>query len=423
MGDRPGPRRGGHDGALDHAIPRRGRPASRPDSRHRPRQGYRRGHPKRAQGLGRIGHPARTAARPRRSARGRTGTLAGTRRARAPRVRPCGALGEGLRSRTRRARSRGIVPIRRRTHRLLTGAAEPRRSIPGSDGPPGRERQRGGCRMTTTSAQPVREETLRSALSSRARPPRPNALSASLTFGWRALLKIKHVPEQLFDVTAFPIMFTLMFTYLFGGALAGSTGEYLQFLLPGILVQTVVFITMYTGMGLNTDITRGVFDRFRSLPVWRPAALVGALLGDAARYAMASAMVIVLGLILGFRPDGGVAGVLLSVALLLVFSFSLSWIWTALGLILRTPNSVMMASFLILFPLTFASNIFVDPETMPAWLQAIVGANPITHLVTAVRGLMHGTVTAGAIGWVLLTSGALVAAFAPLTMYLYRNKK
>ncbi|HSK83431.1 MAG TPA: hypothetical protein VK902_08505, partial [Rubrobacter sp.] len=121
-------------------------------------------------------------------------------------------------------------------------------------------------------------------------------------------------------MTAFPIMFTLMFTYLFGGALAGSTGEYLQFLLPGILVQTVVFITMYTGMGLNTDISKGAFDRFRSLPIWRPATLVGALLGDAARYAMASAMVIVL----GFRPAGGAAGVLLSVALVLVFSFGLS---------------------------------------------------------------------------------------------------
>jgi ABC-2 type transport system permease protein len=274
-----------------------------------------------------------------------------------------------------------------------------------------------------TSASSVREDTLRSALSARKRPPRPGALSASLTFGWRALLKIKHVPEQLFDVTAFPIMFTLMFTYLFGGALAGSTGEYLQFLLPGILVQTVVFITIYTGFGLNTDVTKGVFDRFRSLPIWRPAALVGALLGDAARYTMASAMVIVLGLVLGFRPAGGIVGVLLSVALLLVFSFSLSWIWTMLGLILRTPNSVMGVSMMILFPLTFVSNIFVEPQTMPSWLQAIVGANPITHLVTAVRGLMHGTVTAGQIGWVLLISGVLVAVFAPLTMHLYGNKK
>ncbi len=279
--------------------------------------------------------------------------------------------------------------------------------------------------MTTppTSASSVREDTLRSAISARKRPPRPGALSASLTFGWRALLKIKHVPEQLFDVTAFPIMFTLMFTYLFGGALAGSTGEYLHYLLPGILVQTVVFITIYTGFGLNADVTKGVFDRFRSLPIWRPAALVGALLGDAARYTMASAMVIVLGLVLGFRPAGGIVGVLLSVALLLVFSFSLSWIWTMLGLILRTPNSVMGVSMMILFPLTFVSNIFVEPQTMPSWLQAIVGANPITHLVTAVRGLMHGTVTAGQIGWVLLISGVLVAVFAPLTMHLYGNKK
>ena len=275
----------------------------------------------------------------------------------------------------------------------------------------------------TTSARSVRDDALHAALSARKRPPRPNALSTSLTLGWRALLKIKHVPEQLFDVTAFPIMFTLMFTYLFGGALAGSTGEYLQFLLPGILVQTVVFITIYTGFTLNGDISKGVFDRFRSLPIWRPAVLVGALLGDAARYTMASTMVIVLGLVLGFRPAGGVIGVLLSVALLLVFSFSLSWIWTTLGLILRTPNSVMGVSMMVLFPLTFASNIFVDPRTMPSWLETIVGANPITHLVTAVRGLMSGTVTPGQIGWVLLISGALVAVFAPLTMYLYRNKK
>ena len=275
----------------------------------------------------------------------------------------------------------------------------------------------------TTPTQPVREESLHSVLSARTRPSRPSALSASLTFGWRALLKIKHVPEQLFDVTAFPIMFTLIFTYLFGGALAGSTNEYLHYLLPGILVQTVVFITIYTGLGLNTDITKGVFDRFRSLPIWRPAALVGALLGDAARYTMASTMVIVLGLVLGFRPDGGVLGMLLSVAILLVFSFGLSWIWTALGLVLRTPNSVMGVSMMALFPLTFASNIFVDPRTMPSWLEAIVDSNPITHLATAVRGLMHGTATAGQIGWVLLTSGALVAVFGPLTMYLYSNKK
>ena len=278
--------------------------------------------------------------------------------------------------------------------------------------------------MTTpaTSVQPTREEALRSALSSRARPPRPNALSASLTFGWRALLKIKHVPEQLFDAVFNPIIFTLTFTYLLGGAIAGSTGAYLQFLIPGILVQTVLLITAYTGVNLSTDIDKGVADRFRSLPIWRPSVIVGALLGDVARYTLASAIVLGLGLVLGFRPEG-VAGVLLSVALLVAFAFSVSWIWTALGLVARTPTSVLWVSTLPLFLLTFASNIFVDPKTMPGWLQAVVEVNPITHLATVVRGLMHGSVPAGEIGWVLVSSVLLVAVFGPITMVLYRNKK
>jgi ABC-2 type transport system permease protein len=273
------------------------------------------------------------------------------------------------------------------------------------------------------TTQLIAEETLRTALAGGARPPRPNALSTSLTYGWRALLKIKHVPEQLFDVTAFPIMFTLMFTYLFGGALAGSTREYLQFLLPGILAQTVVFLTMYTGVTLNTDIQKGVFDRFRSLPVWRPAALVGMLLGDAVRYSIAAALVLVLGLALGFRPGAGVPGMLLAVALVLVFSFSLSWVWTALGLALRTPGSVMGVSGFVLFPLTFVSNVFVDPRTMPGPLAAVVDVNPVSRLTTAARGLMHGTPVAGEIGWVLVSCAVLVAVFGPLTMYLYRHKE
>jgi ABC-2 type transport system permease protein len=229
------------------------------------------------------------------------------------------------------------------------------------------------------------------------------------------------VPEQLFDVTAFPIMFTLMFTYLFGGALAGSTTEYIQFLLPGILVQTVVFITIYTGMGLNTDITKGVFDRFRSMPVWRPATLVGMLLGDVVRYSIASTIVIVLGLLLGFRPAGGVIGILSSVVLLLAFAFGLTWIWTVLGLVLRTPESVMGTSMMILFPLTFASNIFVNPETMPSWLQAFVDVNPVSHVVTAVRGLMSG-VALGQIGLVLLIAAGIVVVFGTVTMRLYNTK-
>ena len=274
-----------------------------------------------------------------------------------------------------------------------------------------------------TTTAPALDDVLFTALSARERPPRASAISASFTFFWRALLKIKHVPEQLFDVTAFPIMFTLMFTYLFGGAIAGSTAEYLHFLLPGILVQTVVFITMYTGYTLNTDVSKGIFDRFRSLPIWRPAPLVGALLGDTVRYTIALTMVIVLGLTLGFRPDGGAIGTFAAVALVLIFAFSLSWIWTLLGLILRTPNSIMGVSMMILFPLTFASNIFVDPQTMPGWLEAFVGVNPVAILVTAVRGLMHGTATAGDISWVLAISAALTAVFGPLTMARYRNKQ
>lgn len=280
--------------------------------------------------------------------------------------------------------------------------------------------------MTTESTaekQVITQESVRSALTLRTRPPRPGPLSASVTFGWRALLKIKHVPEQMFDVTMFPIMMTLMFTYLFGGALAGSTGEYLQFLLPGILSTSVVMITMYTGLNLNTDITKGVFDRFRTLPIWRPSALVGALLGDALRYTVASVVIIGLGLILGFRPGGGVIGVLLGVALLLVFSFSMTWIWTMFGLILRTPNSVMGVSMMVLFPLTFGSNVFVDPATMPGWLQAFVDINPVSHLVSAIRGLVHGESVGGEIVWVLVASAVLVAVFGPITMYLYRRKQ
>jgi ABC-2 type transport system permease protein len=267
------------------------------------------------------------------------------------------------------------------------------------------------------------DDDLRKALTNRSRPPRPGALSMSFTFGRRALLKIKHVPEQLFDVTLFPIMMTLIFTYLFGGALAGSTTEYLQFFLPGILVQTVVMITMYTGVGINVDISKGIFDRFRSLPIWRPAVVVGALFGDAARYSVASAVTVVLGLVLGFRPAGGVGGVLLAVALLLVFSFSLSWVWTTLGFVLKTEKSVMGVSMMVLMPLTFGSNIYVDPATMPAWLRAFVEVNPVSHLVSAVRGLMHGVPSWTSVGWVLLASVALVAVFGPLTMRLYRTKQ
>jgi ABC-2 type transport system permease protein len=143
------------------------------------------------------------------------------------------------------------------------------------------------------------------------------------------------------------------------------------------------------------------------------------LLADAARYTISCAVMLALGLALGFRPDGGALGVLAAVALLLLFSFCLSWAWTALAFVVPTPEAVMQMAMTVLFPLTFASNVFVDPATMPGWVQAFVKVNPISHLATASRGLMHGDVSAGSIGWVLLWSGILLAVFAPLTMRRY----
>jgi ABC-2 type transport system permease protein len=278
---------------------------------------------------------------------------------------------------------------------------------------------------TSTPTSPASEvqQILRVALPVSQRPPRPSPLSTSLTFAWRALLKIKHVPEQLMDVTVFPVMMLLMFTFLFGGAVAGSTSAYLQDVLPGIVVMQVTWISMYTGHTLNRDLTKGVHDRFRSLPIWRPATLVGPLLADAVRYALATTVILGLGLVLGFRPGAGAAGVLAALALLLVFSFSLSWVWMVVGIVMRSENAVFTAGNMVMFPLTFLSNVFVPVETMPGWLQAFVNVNPISILTAAVRGLMHGVPLEGEIGLVLAISAGLVATFGPLTMSLYRRKQ
>ncbi|MEV0029602.1 ABC transporter permease [Nocardia sp. NPDC050793] len=277
--------------------------------------------------------------------------------------------------------------------------------------------------MSTVPTIPTTAGPLRAVLSSHARPTRPGAVRTARAFAWRALLRIKHVPDQLSDVTVFPLMMLVMFTYLFGGALAGSTSEYLHSLLPGILVMTVMMTTQSTAVSLNTDIGKGVFDRFRSLPIWQPAALVGALLADLGRYAIAATVVISAGVALGFRPDAGVGGLLAGVGLVLLFAWSLSWAWTSLGLLARTPSSVMFLAILVTFPLSFISNIFIDPATLPDWLEAFVDINPITHLVTAVRALMHGNAATTEIGWVLLTCAALVTVFGPITMRLYRRER
>jgi ABC-2 type transport system permease protein len=266
------------------------------------------------------------------------------------------------------------------------------------------------------------QEAVRKAIASTSRPPRAGALSAALTFGWRGMLKVKHVPEQLLDVTITPVMFLLMFTYLFGGAISGSTSEYLQYILPGVLVMSVLFTTVYSGIALNTDLTKGVVDRFRSLPVWRPAPLVGSLLGDSVRYVIAGTVIIVLGVILGFRPEAGVPGVLAALGLVVLFSFALSWVFTTVGLLMRSPNAVMNAGFMAIFPLTFLSNVFVDPKTLPKGLEAFVDANPISVLATSSRGLMEGNAQGGDILIVLATALVLTAVFAPVTTHLYRTR-
>jgi len=272
------------------------------------------------------------------------------------------------------------------------------------------------------AAGPTDEARIRRALSSAPRPAPAGALSAAVTFGWRGMLKVKHVPEQLLDVTITPVMFVLMFTYMFGGAIAGSTGEYLDYVLPGLLVMSVLFTTVYSGVAVNTDLTKGVVDRFRSLPVWRSAPLVGALLGDAVRYLVAGTVIIALGLVLGFDPRNGAPGVLGALGLVTVFAFGLSWLFTTMGLLLRSPNAVMNAGFMSIFPLTFVSNVFVDPQTLPRGLQAFVEVNPISILSTVSRDLMHGSADGTDLVVVLGTAAVLTAVFLPLTTRLYRTR-
>lgn len=279
--------------------------------------------------------------------------------------------------------------------------------------------------MTTSSStttRPAVDESLHSVLSVRDRPRRPNALTASLTLSWRAALKLKNnAAAQLIDLLMFPVIFLLIFSYLFGGAFAGSVGNYLQYFFPGVLVMAAVMLTIATGYAVSSDIAKGVFERFRTMPFWQPAALVGTMVADLGRYLVALLLTLALGLVLGFRPDAGASGVVLAMLLILVFTFAFSWIFTMIGLFVKKPDSIQSASILLM-ALVFCSNIFVSSTTMPKWMQVIVDINPISHAVTAARGLMHGTATAGQIGLVLLSSAVLIAAFGPLTMYLYYKK-
>jgi ABC-2 type transport system permease protein len=254
------------------------------------------------------------------------------------------------------------------------------------------------------------------------RPAEPGAFSNALAFGWRAVLKFKHVPEQLFDLVMTPIMFTMLFTFVFGGALAGSTDSYVQFFVPGILVQTVVFNSVYSGMGLSTDLGKGLFDRFRSLPIWSLAPFAGLMVGDVLRHLIASLIILSIGMLLGYRPGAGPAGVLAALVLLVVIGFGVGWVFLVLGLVMRTPNTVMTMAFTGIMPLVFASNIMVDPGTMPGWLRVFVDVNPVSLMTTAMRGLMNGGITWVQLGLALLAPALLTVLLAPVTLWLYRRK-
>jgi len=275
--------------------------------------------------------------------------------------------------------------------------------------------------LSHVPARPAAENAVRKALATGAPPARASALSTVLAFGWRGMLKIKHVPEQLLDVTLTPVLIVFLFTYMFGGAITGSTGDYLQFLLPGMLVMSLLFSTVYSGVALNTDATNGVVDRFRSLPIPRSSPLVGAVLGDSVRYLVGAGVIVTVGMALGYRPEAGVLGAMMAVALVVAFAFGLSWLFATVGLLMRAPRAVSAAGSMALFPLVFLSNVFVEPETLPGWLEAVVEVSPISHLATAARALMGGTIPGLELTVSLSTAALLTAVFAPLTTYLYHR--
>jgi len=276
--------------------------------------------------------------------------------------------------------------------------------------------------MTTTLTAPRRQIQAGSDRSLSNRTSVGQTVRNTFTMAYRGLLKIRRTPEQLVDVTLQPILFTLMFTYIFGGAIAGDVVSYLPTIIPGILVQTVITTSVVTGVQLREDMDKGVFDRFRSLPIARIAPLSGALLADTVRYGIATTLTFAMGYAMGYRPAGGLGSVVLAGLLVIVCSWAVSWIFAFFGVIARTASSVQGISMIILFPLTFLSNAFVQPDTMPGWLQGFVNLNPVSHLVTAVRELTNDGVLGADAVISLVGAAVIVAVFAPLTVRAYMRK-
>lgn len=239
----------------------------------------------------------------------------------------------------------------------------------------------------------------------------------------RSLVKTWRTPEGLIDVTLSPIMFTLLFAFIFGGAIEGTVEDYLVLLIPGIIGQNIAFASVGIGIQLNADMEKGIFDRFKSLPISRIAPLFGAALGDIVRYILLILIMLGTGYALGYRIETGPVEAIGAVLLAIVFALSLAWAPMLVGLIARSQRAVQGIVFMTLFPLTFASNAFVPTETMPEWLAAFANANPLSHLVASMRALWGGVGDwQGPVAMTLIWSAIFVVVFAPLSIRAYNRK-
>jgi oleandomycin transport system permease protein len=249
------------------------------------------------------------------------------------------------------------------------------------------------------------------------------AVANALTLAWRNVTQLKHSPEKLLDVTLMPIVFLVLFLYVFGGAVAGSTHAYLELLLPGLVTQIAAFATMGLGTALSEDIHKGVFDRFRSLPIARSSPLVGAVIGDTVRFCVAMAVLTGFGVLLGFRFHTGVLPVLAAYALVYVFYLAVCWISVLIGLVAPGPETVQGISFIFMMPLVFGSSILMpNTANLPGWLQAWVKVNPVTSMTDAVRGLMVGGPVASHVLYALAWAAGIVVVAFPLAMRMYRRR-
>lgn len=244
----------------------------------------------------------------------------------------------------------------------------------------------------------------------------------TLTMAYRNLLKMRRTPEQFSDVTIQPIIFPVMFTYIFGGAIAGNIHAYLPYVIPGLLAMTVVTTSQVTGTQLREDMDKGVFNRFRSLPIARIAPLAGALIADTLRYAIATVILFLTGFVMGYRPGAGIGGLAAAGLLTIAVAWAISWIFALIGVIARSSSSVQAIAFLVIFPLSFLSNAFVQIKTLPGWMQAFVKVNPISHLVSAARQLANAGTIGSNFWYCLLGAAIIVLLFAPLTVRAYMRK-